>query len=470
MKSSTLLRCCSLFGLVVSLSLLPGVGCSGGGGTKGPGSSGTGGDEETGGAPGTGGAKPGTGGKTGTGGKAGTGGSTSTGGASGGEGGSTNTGGSAGGAGGDGGSTGGASGGASGTGGAVSMGSMSKLITLDTTPTGANVMGNVDKYPVAINLTAANFDFASAKDKGADLRFATMAGASLPYQIESWDGAAKVASVWVKVDVKGNTKQMIKMSWGDAAASDASDGKKVFDTAEGWAGVWHLAEAGNTMAGNYKDATANAADASQKATSAAGSAPGRVGPALSLASSMMQYLQVDGGVDKNKVFDMPDHMTYSIWVNPKSHTVEYQCMFSKGEGGFRIHFYGAADWTENKGKNIVEMCAEGTQSNDMCPVAPGKTDVAIGKWTLITAVHDKPKLTLYINGAQEATISINETWKSDATKAVSIGNNSSNLKRAFDGLLDEARVLNVSKDANWIKLDFESQKEGSKFVTFGAAP
>jgi hypothetical protein len=223
------------------------------------------------------------------------------------------------------------------------------------------------------------------------------------------------------------------------------------------------------MAGGYKDATANAADASQKAMSAAGTAPGRVGPALSLDATMAQYLQVDGGVDKNKFFDMPDHMTYSIWVNPKSHKVEYQCMFSKGEGGFRIHFYGAADWTENKGKNIVEMCAEGTQSNDMCPVKPGATDVALGKWTVIHAVHDKPKLTLYLNGAQEATLSINETWKSDATKAVSIGNNSSALKRAFDGLLDEARVLNVSKDANWIKLDFESQKEGSKFVSFGAA-
>jgi hypothetical protein len=455
MKSSTLLRCCSLFGVVLAMSL-PGAGCSGGGGgTKGSTDTGGSGDEETGGSPGTGGAKPGTGGKSGTGG------ATSTGGASGGAGGST------GGAGGSMGGEGGSTGGAGGAGGSVSMGAMSKVITLDTTATGANVMGNVDKYPVAINLSAANFDFASAKDKGADLRFTTMDGAPLPYQIESWDGAAKLAAVWVKVDVKGNSKQMIKMSWGDPAASDAGDGKKVFDTAEGWAGVWHLAEPGNTTAGGYKDATGNAADASQKAMMAAGSAPGRIGPALSLASSMMQYLQVDGGVDKNKVFDMPDHMTYSIWVNPKSHTVEYQCMFSKGEGGFRIHFYGAADWSENKGKHIVEMCAEGTQSNDMCPVKPGATDVSLGKWTLITAVHDKPKLTLYINGAQEATLSINEVWKSDATKAVSIGNNSSSLKRAFDGLLDEARVLNVSKDASWVKLDFESQKEGSKLVTFG---
>jgi hypothetical protein len=183
----------------------------------------------------------------------------------------------------------------------------------------------------------------------------------------------------------------------------------------------------------------------------------------------MQYLQVDGGVEKNKIFDMPDKMTYSLWVNPKTHDVEYQCMFSKGEGGFRIHFYGASDWDENKHKNVVELCAEGTKSNDMCPVKPGNFDVALGKWTLITAVHDHPKLTLYLNGVQEATLTADEDWKSDATRPVSIGTNSSKIERAFDGLLDEARVLNVAKDVNWIKLDFESQKEGSKFLSFGEA-
>ena len=31
----------------------------------------------------------------------------------------------------------------------------------------------------------------------------------------------------------------------------------------------------------------------------------------------------------------------------------------------------------------------------------------------------------------------------------------------------EARVLNVAKDDNWLKLDYESQKEGSKLLVFG---
>jgi hypothetical protein len=51
-----------------------------------------------------------------------------------------------------------------------------------------------------------------------------------------------------------------------------------------------------------------------------------------------------------------------------------------------------------------------------------------------------------------------------------IGNNSSSLGRAFDGSLDEARLMVVAKDANWAKLEYESQKMGQKFVTLSDGP
>ena len=40
-------------------------------------------------------------------------------------------------------------------------------------------------------------------------------------------------------------------------------------------------------------------------------------------------------------------------------------------------------------------------------------------------------------------------------------------KRNWDGILDEVRVSNVARSADWIKLDFESQKEGAKLVSYG---
>jgi hypothetical protein len=41
-------------------------------------------------------------------------------------------------------------------------------------------------------------------------------------------------------------------------------------------------------------------------------------------------------------------------------------------------------------------------------------------------------------------------------------------QRGFDGILDEVRVMGVDRNADWAKLDYESQREGSKFLGFGA--
>src|SRR5262245_26398091 len=145
--------------LVAVLGTL-GLACGSGGHTHG--TDGTGGSEEEG---GTGGSTPtATGGVKGTGGSKGTGGGT---------GGAIEPDAGMGGMG-----TGGAGedAGMSGTGGAGDPGTpgptdltkhkYSKVIKLDTTAAGANVMGDVAKYPVAVQLNANNFDFTQAKAAG----------------------------------------------------------------------------------------------------------------------------------------------------------------------------------------------------------------------------------------------------------------------------------------------------------------
>ncbi len=333
----------------------------------------------------------------------------------------------------------------------------------------------VPKYPVPIVLTAANFDFSQAKDNGADLRLSTVDGAPLPYAIESWDSAAKVAALWVKIDVKGNDKsQSVLMNWGNAEAADASDSHAVFDANDGFVGVWHLGEAGNTAAGGYKDATANGADATGINMDPAATIEGRVGKAVSLSHAKAQWIRLDG--TKNQLFDIYNQMTYSIWIYPKSHTVEYQAAFTKGETGFRMHYYGMPTWTENRGKNIVEICVESVGGGDICPLKGGNanawqgTDVAPGKWFHWVAIHNHPNVAFYLNGVLEVSSDEGGTWTSGAAKPVAIGNNSNAATggRSWDGYLDEARVMKVVKDVNWVKLEYESQREGQKFVTLGA--
>ncbi len=96
-------------------------------------------------------------------------------------------------------------------------------------------------------------------------------------------------------------------------------------------------------------------------------------------------------------------MTYSIWVNAKSHNVEYQAMFTKGEGDFRIHYFGKAEYYGNR--HLTESCLEGAVSNDVCPVSRQGADVKPGTgWYHLLAIHKHPETSYFVNGKQEALL------------------------------------------------------------------
>jgi hypothetical protein len=139
----------------------------------------------------------------------------------------------------------------------------SRTITLDTTASGANVMEDVEKYPLVVSLDQSRFDFSQAQANGADIRFFDSAGRALPHVIELWDKQSGSAAVWVLVDVvKGNSKdQSLVMKWGHSSAPAISDSKAVFRKENGFVGVWHLGEDGNTNPDGYKDSSDHEAHA-----------------------------------------------------------------------------------------------------------------------------------------------------------------------------------------------------------------
>ncbi|GLZ28967.1 hypothetical protein Lesp02_11570 [Lentzea sp. NBRC 105346] len=340
--------------------------------------------------------------------------------------------------------------------------SQTKKIVLDTSAAGANVGADVPGFPVPVRLDATNFDFSQAKPDGSDIRFTGTGNTPLPYEIERWDAAAKQASIWVKTDVKGNNAgQHITMLYGNPEAKSESDGSKVFDPKDGWITAHHLAETGG---GQYRDSTGNGAHGKGVNITGDATAPGRVGPALKLDRNKSEYVLLDGS-DTSKLFNpLPAKGTFSIWSNARSHPKDYIAMFSKGESGFRIHYFGAGPQTE--------PCID-VANYDWCPLPDGPfTKVDNNKWYHFVFVLDKPNAWYYINGKLEVTKQDTGAWKTTGTEPVTIGNNektpgSNSRKRSFDGMLDEARILGVPKDKNWAKLDFESQKPGGTFVKIG---
>ncbi|MCP4711817.1 MAG: DUF2341 domain-containing protein, partial [Planctomycetes bacterium] len=134
-------------------------------------------------------------------------------------------------------------------------------ITLNTTSSGANINQSVSDFPLLVRLQSQSLSQSQSKSifedshpKGTDIRLSKSNGAPLPYEIEQWDMAAGKAAIWVKIDTihpNNNTQYIylytgnpsLRVSEPEASASRShglESGPAVFDTTNGFTGVWHM--------------------------------------------------------------------------------------------------------------------------------------------------------------------------------------------------------------------------------------
>jgi hypothetical protein len=114
------------------------------------------------------------------------------------------------------------------------------------------------RYPALLRLTSANFDFREAAPDGADLRFADASGAPLDFEIERWDTASRKAEIWVSLDLglpsAAGDGRRFSMHWGRGTVSSPLRGRPVFDSARGFAGVWHLSDTTSQVPRRFRNA------------------------------------------------------------------------------------------------------------------------------------------------------------------------------------------------------------------------
>jgi hypothetical protein len=199
-----------------------------------------------------------------------------------------------------------------------------------------------------------------------------------------------------------------------------------------------------------------------------------VGKGIALDYANTQWVKVDS--EKRKLFDVTRHVTFSIWAKARSFgntrsvdgraVVGYETMFAKGDNSWRVQKFGVRAW-HNPPADLVEICVEREPRGDLCAI--GRTDMKLDTWYHFTGVHEHPHVKLYVNGRLEMVDRYDLPWTS-GDHPVGIGNQSQfpDRGRQWDGVLDEARVMNVAKDTHWIKLDYESQREAQLLLKFGA--
>lgn len=307
-----------------------------------------------------------------------------------------------------------------------------------TTPDGADLPADakVERFPVLVRLHQDFFDFAQAKPNGDDLRFSSSTGERLAFQIEEWDPAKGVASVWVRVPlITGNSRQEIKLYWGNANAASESDGKAVFNESNGYLSVWHMNDPVRDDAGTLTS-TDTGTTATTGVIGAARHFPGGKGL---LGGDKISSYPAGSNSHSTEVWFRPErpNTTLIAWGNEQAQGkvvmqyrspphIQMDCYFSGGNVG-------------------------------------GASRIPVGEWTHVIHTYREGETKLYVNGVLDGTnTQQGEPLNIKSPARLFLGGWYDNYD--FIGDLDEVRVSQVVRSAEWVKLQFENQKPTQTLV------
>jgi hypothetical protein len=115
-------------------------------------------------------------------------------------------------------------------------------------------------------------------------------------------------------------------------------------------------------------------------------------------------------------------------------------------------------------QHVIVQISDGTPGNFYYVI--GGT-ITAGKWTYVSGTYDGTTLRLYVDGVQvgttASTINIGTT-----NVPLDIGYNSGYLQEAFEGALDEARISNAVRSADWISTEYYNQSAPNTFYSYSA--
>jgi len=302
-------------------------------------------------------------------------------------------------------------------------------IYLLTTPEGANLeaSASVDDFPLLVRLHKDFFPFSETKANGEDLRFATVDGKAMAYEIDQWDPAGGTAAIWVRIPhIKGNATQELKLYWGNADAASESNAAAVFNESNGYLSVWHMNDPVKDVVGTLRSSDAGT-------TASAG-----------IIGRGRHFAGKKGIFCGDKIANYPSaagsHSTEAWFRAEKPNAT----LIGWGnEGGGR----GSKVRMQFRSPPHVHIDSDFADVN-------GASRLPMGEWVHVVHTYRKGEGKIYINGRLDG--SANPLLAIKIPARLWIGGWYHNYD--FVGDMDEVRISKVARSAEWVKLQFENQK------------
>jgi biopolymer transport protein ExbB len=319
-----------------------------------------------------------------------------------------------------------------------------KQITVDATASGVAIDEPIGTTAVLMRLHDGNFQFAAAKDDGADIRFvATDDKTVLPFHVERYDPVLNEAFVWVQVpDVKPSAQTSFWMYYGNAAATRADDPKGTYDAETVL--VYHFAENGAAAS----DSSAGGNKAQNAGTTVAGSL---IGGGLRLPGQNAVTIPVSPTL----LWTEGGPFTWSAWIKPTAFR-KNGILFSRREAE-RVFLIG-----ENEGVPFVEVNGQRTAAG-----AP----LLLNTWRHLAVVAEGAKVVLYLDGQSYATL---DAALPAMNSPLLLGGDAAEANAdsgGFSGEIDELEIAKLARPIGFLRIAAISQSDkptAAKVLVFGA--
>lgn len=318
----------------------------------------------------------------------------------------------------------------------------------------AQVTGPLTDFPVYVDLN----DTVSRADLKAELgatatnlsfRLRTDAGTTaLAYELASWDAATGRLTAWVKLptlEATAGADTDFELLYGLPEVAVAPNPPAVWSN--GFLFVFHLDSLTGTTFANAANSSAN-------------------GTAININGGRLKAGQLGPGVEfnnNNQVITFTNSITgsgpstFSAWVLQKI-TTDNDSLIQIGDGNAsRARFFYTRYNSNNLGSGLYQNdWVTGTNIQNQ--------GLKLLHWTYSNQVGN-----VYVNGAAVGGSPNTYANPADTTGTDGrIGNANSpsfGTNMGLDGLVDEVRIANVARTADWIAAEYANQNAPASFVT-----
>lgn len=341
-----------------------------------------------------------------------------------------------------------------------------RKITIDRTQAGAGA--SLTNFPIPVNGTL-NYLATTGNGgqvfnaSGFDIGFYSDAALTtkLNWETVVYTATTGVVEYWVQIPTLNGggsgSDSFIYMAYGNnAITTDQSAATATWD-------------ANSKLVMHTKDTTfADSTGVNTTTNHGATAAAGQIGNAATFVAASSQYIDLGA----NAALNITGPLRIGLWTRPATlpgagiyFTVLGNLHINPTIGGFEITLAASNDPTV--ASKFYIATGDGVVAGFR--VANANAAAVAGTTYKIDAIYDGTTLKLYINGVVQAVTATSSTAIGTSAIVPSLGRRTDGNALFYNGWIDEVRIDNTARSADWILAGYNCQKSAQTMVSIGAA-